>query len=74
VNMWRTAEDLDLGFIDKYNPKTFENVCLKNGHQWSAPKHACLKEYSSCADSSRILLKSEDGKHWCHKVQTGEQQ
>lgn len=23
----------------------------------------------SCADKSSILLTSEDGKHWCHKVQ-----
>jgi hypothetical protein len=23
----------------------------------------------SCADKTRILLTSEDGKHWCHKVQ-----
>jgi len=25
--------------------------------------------YYKCADKSRILLTSEDGRHWCHKVQ-----
>lgn len=32
-------------------------------------KAICAPDVYSCADKFRILLTSEDGKHWCHKVQ-----
>jgi len=39
------------------------------GHgQTKSSGQVCKQNRWSCADKSRILLTSEDGKKWCYKV------
>jgi hypothetical protein len=36
---------------------------------WAPKPIECHVKRYTCADKSRVVLTSEDGKHWCHKVQ-----
>jgi len=48
----------------------FSNECIStNGKMTWKPKPECHYLIWTCAEKSRILETSEDGNHWCRKVQ-----
>jgi hypothetical protein len=48
---------LDCGLAETLNLKGLMATCLET------------IQFSTCADKSRVLLTSESGKKWCHKIQ-----
>jgi hypothetical protein len=47
--------------------KGFLEECTKFG--MTVKDNRCSHSTVTCSDKSRILMRSEDGKAWCHKVQ-----
>ena len=55
---------------------TFRDACAHNGEvsviktKEGKEDEVCIIKRWTCRDRSRVLLTSEDGKKWCHKLQT----